>query len=192
MKSLVPVWTILWIHKKLKQDSVGIQQLRDEGVLKADSKDKTNILGKQFQSVFTQEDTVIYQLNHPYHIQACWKSRYKERGWQNFYQTSMQTKQQAQMNYRPYKKTLIDACIRWNQVAPWYIVLSVGLVFRFVLFLACVSTTLLCVCCGDEVSIRINGSPELSRFDRELKLFGLSILWKLSKRDEAKFGMPRE
>ena len=43
--------------KKLKQDSVGIQQLRDEGVLKAESKDKANILGKQFESIFTQEDT---------------------------------------------------------------------------------------------------------------------------------------
>jgi hypothetical protein len=36
---------------------VGIQQLRDEGILKAESKDKANILGKQFESVFTQEDT---------------------------------------------------------------------------------------------------------------------------------------
>jgi len=41
--------------KSLKRDSSGIATLRENGFLRSDSKEKANILNRQFQSVFTKE-----------------------------------------------------------------------------------------------------------------------------------------
>ena len=42
--------------KSLKKDAYGITLLRENGILKTDSKEKANICNRQFQSVFTRED----------------------------------------------------------------------------------------------------------------------------------------
>ena len=41
--------------KKIRQDSTGIQQLHYKGCLKSSSQEKADILGRQFQSVFTSD-----------------------------------------------------------------------------------------------------------------------------------------
>ena len=43
--------------KSLKKDSTGISSLKENGKLHTDPSDKANILNRQYQSVFTQEDT---------------------------------------------------------------------------------------------------------------------------------------
>ena len=42
--------------KSLKKDAYGITSLRENGILKTDSKEKANICNRQFQSAFTRED----------------------------------------------------------------------------------------------------------------------------------------
>ena len=42
--------------KSLKKDTYGITSLRENGILKTDSKEKANICNRQFQSAFTRED----------------------------------------------------------------------------------------------------------------------------------------
>ena len=42
--------------KSLKKDAYGITSLRENGILKTDSKEKANICNRQFQSAFTHED----------------------------------------------------------------------------------------------------------------------------------------
>ena len=42
--------------KSLKKDAYGITSLRENGILKTDSKEKANICIRQFQSAFTRED----------------------------------------------------------------------------------------------------------------------------------------
>ena len=43
--------------KSLRKDTNGIAPLKDAGILHADAKDKADILNRQYQSVFTNEDT---------------------------------------------------------------------------------------------------------------------------------------
>ena len=46
-----------WNHiKATKKDRVGTAPLKDNGVLVSDPKSKANILNRQYQSVFSQED----------------------------------------------------------------------------------------------------------------------------------------
>ena len=42
--------------KSLKKDAYGITSLRENGILKTDSKEKANICNRPFQSAFTRED----------------------------------------------------------------------------------------------------------------------------------------
>ena len=42
--------------KSLKKDAYGITSLRENGILKTDSKEKAKICNRQFQSAFTRED----------------------------------------------------------------------------------------------------------------------------------------
>ena len=42
--------------KSLKKDAYGITSLRENGILKTDTKEKANICNRQFQSAFTRED----------------------------------------------------------------------------------------------------------------------------------------
>ena len=44
------------LSNHLKKDAFGITSLRENGILKTDSKEKANICNKQFQSAFTRED----------------------------------------------------------------------------------------------------------------------------------------
>ena len=48
-----PFWRFV---KSRRQDSVGVDALKDEGILHTDSKEKAHILNHQFQRGFTQED----------------------------------------------------------------------------------------------------------------------------------------
>ena len=46
--------------KSLKKDALGINSLRENGILKTDTLDKANICNRQFESAFTREsDTAI-------------------------------------------------------------------------------------------------------------------------------------
>ena len=45
--------------KSLRKDNTGISPLKDKGRLFNAPKDKANILNSQYQSTFTQEDTVM-------------------------------------------------------------------------------------------------------------------------------------
>ena len=49
--------------KSLKKDAYGITSLRENGILKTDSKEKANICNRQFQSAFTRWDLSIYPLD---------------------------------------------------------------------------------------------------------------------------------
>jgi hypothetical protein len=51
-----PFWKYI---KSKKQDSIGVALLKDHGKLFNDAKDKTEILVKQFESVFTTVKTAI-------------------------------------------------------------------------------------------------------------------------------------
>ena len=44
------------LSNHLKKDAYGITSLRENGILKTDSKEKANICNRQFQSAFTRED----------------------------------------------------------------------------------------------------------------------------------------
>ena len=43
--------------KSLRKDSSGVAPLKENGKMHADPKDKTNILNRQYESVYTKEDT---------------------------------------------------------------------------------------------------------------------------------------
>ena len=47
---------VLVIFKSLKKDAYGITSLRENGILKTNSKEKANICNRQLQSDFTRED----------------------------------------------------------------------------------------------------------------------------------------
>ena len=47
------LWSFI---KSLKKDAYGITSLRENGILKTDSKEKANICNRQFQSAFTREE----------------------------------------------------------------------------------------------------------------------------------------
>ena len=51
MKKIKKFWSFI---KSLK--AFGITSLRENGILKTDSKEKANICNRQFQSAFTRED----------------------------------------------------------------------------------------------------------------------------------------
>ena len=59
--------------KNIKTDNIGITSLRDEGLLHSNPRDKTHVLNKHFQSVFTPESALpLYAiaqsiLTSPYH-----------------------------------------------------------------------------------------------------------------------------
>ena len=53
LKRLKKFWSFV---KSLKKDTYGITSLRENGILKTDSKEKANICNRQFQSAFTRED----------------------------------------------------------------------------------------------------------------------------------------
>ena len=53
LKRLKKFWSFI---KSLKKDAFGITSLRENGILKTDSKEKANICHRQFQSAFTRED----------------------------------------------------------------------------------------------------------------------------------------
>ena len=46
------IWSFV---KSLKKDAFGIASLRENGILKTDTKEKVNICNRQFQSAFTRE-----------------------------------------------------------------------------------------------------------------------------------------
>ena len=52
-KKIEKFWSFI---KSLKKDAFGIISLRENGILKTDSKEKANICNRQFQSAFTCED----------------------------------------------------------------------------------------------------------------------------------------
>ena len=43
--------------KSLRKDSSGVAPLKENGKMHADPKDKTNILNRQYESVYTKDDT---------------------------------------------------------------------------------------------------------------------------------------
>ena len=55
--------------KSKKKDSCSIPPLRSEGVLIADAVGKANILNRQYSSVFTLEDTIVWRI---WHITSFW------------------------------------------------------------------------------------------------------------------------
>ena len=59
-----------WNHiKATKKDHVGTASLKDNGVLVSDPKSKANILNRQYQSVFSQEDQTKFLTNIPQPIE---------------------------------------------------------------------------------------------------------------------------
>ena len=52
MKRLKKFWSFV---KSLKKDAFGITSLRENGILKTDTKGKANICNRQFQSAFTRK-----------------------------------------------------------------------------------------------------------------------------------------
>ena len=87
--------------KSLKKDASGVAPLKQDGVLISDAKGKSNILNKQYASVFTEEDTTaVPELGHSSHPKMPTPS-ITTKGVRNYFPPSIPTRPQVQTSYTP-------------------------------------------------------------------------------------------